>query len=94
MSLFAICGLTGIFGFWLMQKEDFSLWTLLESEIQNHRMPTEELLEAILMLMGGMALLLPGLITDAWGFALLIPSLREWFIVHIKTYLKKILSFP
>ena len=92
-SLFVICGLTGVFGFWLLQKEDFSLWTVLESELQNHRMPTEELLEAILVLFGGIALLLPGLVTDALGFALLIPSLRDWCISQIRAYLKKTLPF-
>lgn len=93
ISLFAICGLTGVFGLWLIQKADFSLWTLLESEIQNGRMPTEELLDAILILICGIALLLPGFITDAIGFALLIPIFRDWIIFQIRTYLKKIISF-
>jgi len=31
-------------GLWLMQGENFTLWTLVESELRNRRVPTEEYL--------------------------------------------------
>ena len=74
-----------------MRGEDFSLWTLLESEIQNKRVPTEELLNAICLWGCGVALLIPGLLTDAIGFVLVIPICRqtavEWYKARIKNHL-------
>ncbi len=89
LSIFFICGATGGLGLWLMKAEELSLWTLFESELQNKRMPTEELLESLLTLLSGIVLLIPGLITDAIGFALLFPVCREWLIIHTRQYLQK-----
>ena len=75
-----------------MRTEGLTLWTLFETELQNRRMPTEELLEAILFLMSGIVLLIPGLITDSIGFALLVPLSREWMIIRIRQYLSKKIS--
>ena len=92
LSIFFICIATGGLGLWLMRAEGLSLWTFFESELQNRRMPTEELLEALLILISGIALLIPGLFTDAIGFALLVPLFREWMIIRIRQYLDKKLS--
>ncbi|MBF0279620.1 MAG: FxsA family protein [SAR324 cluster bacterium] len=91
-SLVFICITTGGLGLWLMNIEGFSLWTFFESELQNQRMPTEELLEAILTLFSGITLLIPGLITDAIGFSLLVPICREWIISNVKLFIQKKLS--
>ncbi len=75
-----------------MRTEDFSLWTLLESEIQNRRMPTEELVDTLLLMISGVSLFIPGLFTDALGFALIFPSIRQWSVDTIRDYLKKYFS--
>ena len=36
-------------GIWLNQGENFSLWTLVESELLNRRIPTEEVLDDLQM---------------------------------------------
>ncbi len=89
LSIFFICAATGGFGLWLMRTEDISLWTLLESELMNKRLPTEELLDAILIFLAGIALLIPGLVTDAIGFAFILPNLRSWLVTFFREYLRK-----
>jgi UPF0716 protein FxsA len=48
------------------------------------RLPAMEMLEGVVLLFAGALLLTPGFVTDAVGFALLVPVLRRvlirWFI--------------
>ena len=92
-SIVVMCIVTATFGFWLMREEDFSLWTLMESEIQNHRVPTEELFDALLIWISGLLLVVPGLLSDALGFLLVVPTWRQSCVEIIRKRLKEYL-FP
>ena len=72
-TIFLQCVVTLAAGIWLMQGEHFSLWTIVESELQNNRLPAEEVVADLLLLGGGILLIVPGLITDALGLAVFIP---------------------
>lgn len=82
---------TAAVGWWFARREDLSLWTELESDIQNHRVPTEEALDAMLMVLGGWGLIVPGWITDVAGAALLVPAVRRllmpWLRATIRSHL-------
>ena len=88
-SILILCGFTAVVGLWIIRIEDFSVWTLLETEIQNGRRPTEELLEAIIELISGISLLLPGFFSDAIGITLLFPLMRLWCMEKVFNYLEK-----
>ena len=47
-AVFILCVISAGAGWWLMRGEDFSIWTLIETELQNRRLPTEELLSDFL----------------------------------------------
>ena len=51
-TIFLQCVVTFAAGVWLMQIEDFSLWTLVESELRNRRVPAEEVLADLLLWVG------------------------------------------
>ena len=53
-----------------------------QSQMANQELPALEMLEGVVLLLVGLALLLPGFITDAVGFLLLIPPLRRWLLVR------------
>ena len=93
VSLFTLCGVTAGAGWWFMRGEDFSLWTLIETELQNQRLPTEELLNDFLLWTCGMLLMVPGVVTDAAGFMLLLPVCREelskWTRQQMRRYLQR-----
>ena len=76
-TIFLQCVVTLAAGVWLMQGENFSLWTLVESELHNKRLPAEEVLADLLLLGGGVLLIVPGLLTDALGLAIFIPAVRQ-----------------
>jgi UPF0716 protein FxsA len=83
------CVVTGLIGWWQARKEDLSLWTELESDIQNHRVPTEEGIDAMLHLLGAWGLILPGLLTDMAGAALLVPQVRAFLVEPIRDWLRE-----
>ena len=75
---------TAVVGWWYARQEGLSLWAELESDIQNHRVPTEEGLDAMLTVLGGWALIIPGWITDLAGAVLLVPAMRALLIRPIR----------
>ena len=91
-TIFLQCVVTLAAGVWLMQGENFSLWTLVESELQNKRLPAEEVLADLLLLGGGVLLIVPGLLTDALGLAIFIPAVRQECIQLIRKRMKKSLN--
>ena len=88
-TIFLQCVVTLAAGVWLMQGENFSLWTLVESELHNKRLPAEEVLADLLLLGGGVLLIVPGLLTDALGLAIFIPAVRQECIQLIRKRMKK-----
>ena len=91
-TIFLQCVVTLAAGVWLMQSENFSLWTLVESELHNKRLPAEEVLADLLLLGGGVLLIVPGLLTDALGLAIFIPAVRQECIQLIRKRMKKSLN--
>jgi UPF0716 protein FxsA len=68
---------TAALGGWLVRMQGFAVLFRAQSQIGQRELPAFELLEAALLLLVGLSLLLPGFITDAIGFILLIPPLRR-----------------
>ena len=67
---------TGSLGALLAQRE--GLRTLREFREQTVRGgPTRAIVEGVLVLVAGAVLLTPGILTDAFGFALLVPAVRK-----------------
>ena len=75
----AIVIFTGVLGAALARLEGFRVFRKIQSEISIGNMPKEELIDGLLIFAGGVVLLTPGIITDIWGFAMLIPLTRYWF---------------
>ncbi len=76
-------------GWYFARGEDLSLWTEIESDIQNKRVPPAEAIDAMLVLVGAWALILPGLLSDALGLFLLIPSMRAECVEPIRNYIRR-----
>lgn len=83
------CVGAAVVGWWFARGEDLSLWTELESAIQNKRVPTEEAVDAMLVLAGAWALILPGLLSDAIGILLLVPQVRHELVQPIRSYIRR-----
>ena len=70
---------TGILGATLARIQGFLVLTRIRTEFQMGRMPAEELTDGLLILIGGILLLTPGLLTDLIGFLMLIQWSRKLF---------------
>lgn len=87
----ALALVTAAVGWWHAREEGLGLWTELESDVQNGRVPTAEALDAMMVVLGGWGLMIPGLLTDALGAVLLVPAirrlamepLRRWIRLHL-----------
>ena len=88
------CVITMAAGFWLTQGENFTIWTLVESELLNRRVPTEELMTDLLLWSGGIFLIVPGLLTDAIGLVIFIPIVRQESFKLIRNRVKRSLGKP
>lgn len=65
-----------ITGAWLAKREGLGVLNRLRGQLQANRMPTDELIDGVLILAGGIMLVVPGFITDACGLLLLFPPTR------------------
>ena len=81
-------------GWWLQRGEDLTLWSEIESDLQNGRLPTIEALDAMLAVLGGWALIVPGWLTDLAGGAMMIPLARRVLIGPIRGVLREWLGHP
>jgi UPF0716 protein FxsA len=67
---------TGIAGAYLARMQGLQTMLKVRLSMQQGHLPTEELLDAVLIFVAGVVLLTPGFITDAAGLLLLIPETR------------------
>ena len=65
-----------LLGSWLMRREGAKAWQALNEAFASGKMPTGELADAALVLVGGVALMLPGFLTDVVGLLFLLPLTR------------------
>lgn len=63
-------------GAWLLRREGARAWTALDGAFRGGRVPTGELADAALVLVGGVLLMLPGFVTDVLGLFFLVPFTR------------------
>ena len=71
---------TGIVGASLARREGARAWLAVQSELAAGRLPGRELLEALLVLVAGIVLVTPGILTDLAGLALLIRPIRSGLV--------------
>ena len=87
-TIFVVIG-TGILGAYLAKLYGLTVWTKIQQDIKNGVMPADKLVDGLLILIGGIVLLTPGLLTDILGFSLLIPFTRTFFKQFAKSKFKK-----
>lgn len=63
-------------GAWLVRREGGRAWRALATALRTGSMPSRELSDAALILVGGALLLTPGFITDVVGFLIVAPPTR------------------
>lgn len=70
---------TAMIGSAMWRTQGLATWARLNERLRQGKPPAQELLEGVLLMIGGAVLITPGFLTDAIGFALLIPASRKVF---------------
>ncbi|GAA5162971.1 FxsA family protein [Ornithinimicrobium tianjinense] len=65
-----------VLGAWLARRETGRTFRALQASMRSGRMPTDEATDAIIVMVGGVLLLLPGFLTDVVGVLLVLPFTR------------------
>lgn len=79
---------TGVLGAYLAKQQGFRVWLNIQTEVGQGRFPANDLIDGLLLLVAGVVLLTPGLLTDMMGFIILFPVTRQ----YIREWVKKKLS--
>ncbi len=79
---------TGIIGAFLVKREGRNVLGKLQRSVSAQEV-SRNLLEGILLAIGGLMLLSPGLITDLIGFMMVIRPIRERIMLKIASKLKE-----
>jgi UPF0716 protein FxsA len=73
----AIVVFTAVLGAWLLRQQGFQTLRRFQESLAQGNIPTYEIIEGPILLLGAALLLTPGFITDLMGLICLIPSLRR-----------------
>lgn len=77
--------ITAILGTWLVRSQGIAAMGQLRGSFSELRDPTEPLVHGAMILFSGALLLTPGFFTDAVGFALLVPGIRQALYMAIRS---------
>jgi UPF0716 protein FxsA len=81
--------ITASLGAYMAKSQGFRVLHKIQEATNQGRMPGNELLHGLFVLIGGFALITPGLMTDAIGFSMLIPQIREIYVKMAKEIIRK-----
>ncbi|MCA9733673.1 MAG: membrane protein FxsA [Deferribacteres bacterium] len=88
-TLWLIIG-TGILGATLARRQGLDVYNKIQLDLSEGRIPASHMLDGLLILIAGLVLLTPGLITDLIGFALLFPFIRNKVKEYLRSHLHRI----
>ena len=80
----ALVVVTGVVGAALARHEGLRTFRSIQSDLAAGRLPGDRLIDALLILVAGVLLVTPGIITDGIGFLLLLPPARSLVRSHLK----------
>jgi UPF0716 protein FxsA len=72
-----VIALTGFLGAWLAKREGRKALAGYQEALSQGRMPQDGIVSGLLILVGGVLLIAPGVLTDLTGLALMIPPIRR-----------------
>ncbi|MCC5872714.1 MAG: FxsA family protein [Gammaproteobacteria bacterium] len=69
--------LTAAVGITLLRQQGFSTLRTVQARLEAGELPARQLVEGLVLVVGGALFLAPGFITDIFGFACLLPPTRR-----------------
>ena len=70
--------LTAVIGAGLLRQQGLSTLARLQQSLGQGKLPAQEMIEGVLLAVGGALLMTPGFVTDTMGFLCLLPVTRQF----------------
>lgn len=80
LATIAIVIFTAILGTWMLRAQGLSTLARAQNRLSGGEVPAFEMMEGLALAVGGALLLTPGFVTDAIGFACLLPFTRSLLV--------------
>ena len=71
---------TAVLGLAMLRQQGFEALTSARMKLQQSEIPAEEMLTGFFLAIGGVLLVIPGFITDLFGFICLVPFSRKFLL--------------
>ena len=81
--------ITASMGAYMAKSQGFRVLRQIQDATNHGRMPGNELLHGLFVLIGTFALITPGLLTDTIGISMLIPQIREIYVGMAKEIIRR-----
>jgi UPF0716 protein FxsA len=83
---------TGLLGGVLLALEGYGVLRRLQSEIKRGKIPEDPIIDGVLVVVGALLLISPGVLTDATGVILLFPPSRFLVRTGIKRWIGRFIT--
>lgn len=80
---------SGVAGAWYVRRQGVQVLNEIRQSVQENKVPTDVLVEGGIVLFAGGLLITPGLLTDLFGFSMLIRPCRRWYRKRLLAWMKK-----
>jgi UPF0716 protein FxsA len=77
--------MTAVLGVWLARLQELRTLRQIQLSLSQGQIPAEKLIDGVLILIGGILLVTPGVLTDLFALVLLVPYTRT----HFKRWLRR-----
>lgn len=75
--------LTAVIGAGLLRQQGLATLARLQQSMSQGKLPAQEMIEGVLLAVGGALLMTPGFVTDTFGFLCLLPFSRKFIASQI-----------
>ena len=76
--------LTGVVGAHMARSQGMSIWLNTQKQIQQGQLPGDNLIQGLLVFVGGLLLITPGFVTDFIGLSFVFPLSRKLIVLVMK----------
>jgi len=78
----------GVLGAWLIRWQGWRTWRRIQEELERGKLPADAVQDGLLILVAGVLLITPGMLTDVVGLLLLLPPVRRLIKLRLRRRFK------
>jgi UPF0716 protein FxsA len=72
-----LLGASALLGAWVLRREGAKAWRAFRTALAERRPPATEVVDGVLVVIGGLLMVLPGFVSDVVGLLLVLPPTRR-----------------